>query len=339
MDIDLNQPRTELPAGCSELSGRSILITGGAGTIGSRLAATLAPHADVTVLDDLSSGTTKNIPDGARFVNGSILEPRSLREALGDRTDTVFHLAALFANQNSVEHPEQDLLVNGLGTLRVLETALDAGVDNIVYASSSCVYGSQAGELSEHQVPGPLDTPYAITKYLGELYSGYYTKQAEGQGTRLVSVRYFNVYGPGELPGPYRNVIPNFIAAALEGRPLTITGTGEETRDFTFVDDAVKGTMLAAVAGEQGESYNIGTGTKTTIADLARSIVAQSDSSSSVLFQERRGWDSISDRCANIEKAQSQLGYEATVAIAEGVERTIGWLAEQFEHAPLGASA
>lgn len=322
----MTSPLDVLPAGCSDLAGRSILITGGAGTIGSRLATILASHAEVTVLDDLSSGRLRNVPDKVRFVNGSILEPRSLRQALGDHTDTVFHLAALFANQNSVEHPEHDLMVNGLGTLRVLETALDAGVDSIVYASSSCVYGAQAGELSELQVPGSLETPYAITKYLGELYADYYTQQAERQGTRIVSVRYFNVYGPGELPGQYRNVIPNFIAAALEGRPLPITGTGDETRDFTFVDDAATGTMLAAIAGQQGESYNIGTGQQTRIGDLARSIVELSGSTSQIVFQERRGWDSIAERRAALAKSTAHLGYLPRLSLDEGLSPTIEWL-------------
>lgn len=324
------RPQDVLPPGCGDLAGRSILITGGAGSIGSRLATMLAPHADVTVLDDLTSGTLRNVPDKVRFVNGSILEPRSLRQALGERTDTVFHLAALFANQNSVEHPEQDLMVNGLGTLRVLETAIEAGIESIVYASSSCVYGAQAGELLEQQVPGNLETPYAITKYLGELYAGYFTEQAEQRGARLMSVRYFNVYGPGELPGPYRNVIPNFIAAALDGRPLTITGTGDETRDFTFVDDAVAGTMLAAVVGRPGRSYNLGTGRKTRIADLARLIIELSGSTSAVVFQERRGWDSIAERCADIDLARSELGYRPTTEVADGLAPTIDWLADRI---------
>ena len=324
------RPLDVLPPGCSDLSGRSILITGGAGTIGSRLATTLAPHADVTILDDLTSGTPRNVPDKVRLVNGSILEPRSLRQALGTHTDVVFHLAALFANQNSVEHPEQDLMVNGLGTLRVLETAIEAGAESIVYASSSCVYGAQAGELREHQVPGRLETPYAITKYLGELYASYFTKEAEQHGARVTCVRYFNVYGPGELPGQYRNVIPNFIAAALEGRPLTITGTGDETRDFTFVDDAARGTMLAAIAGHAGEVYNIGTGHETRIIDLARSIVDLSNSTSPIVVQERRAWDSVSHRRAAIAKSTEHLGYSSTVTIEEGLSQTARWLQEQL---------
>ncbi len=314
-----------LPDGCADLAGRSILITGGAGAIGGRLAGLLAPHAEVTVLDDLSSSTLDQVPAEVRFVNGSILEPRALREALGDRTDLVFHLAALFANQNSVEHPEQDLMVNGLGTLRVLETALDAGVASIVYASSSCVYGSQAGELSEHLAPGHLDTPYAITKHLGELYARYYSDQAERQQARLVGVRYFNVYGPGELPGPYRNVIPNFIASAIEGRPLRITGTGDETRDFTFVDDAARGTMLAATAGKSGSIYNLGTGQPTAIADLARSIVDATGSESPICYGERRHWDSIAHRRADLELSRGELGYTPRVPFEEGIKETVRW--------------
>ncbi len=306
------------------MEGKKILITGGAGSIGQRLAARLAQRNDVSVIDDLSSGRASSIPDGVRFVNGSILEPSSLRSAMSDDTDIVFHLAALFANQNSVEHPEADLMTNGLGTLRLLDAAGAAGVGTFVYASSSCVYGSQPGVLDEEDAPGELDTPYAITKYVGELYCDYFARQSRSM--EVVKVRYFNVYGPGELPGRYRNVIPNFASLALAGEALPITGTGAESRDFTFVDDAVEGTILASVRGRSGAVYNLGTGTETTIKSLAETIIRIAGSSSEIVFKPKRAWDGIDERRSSRSVASDELGYMPSTALEDGLTETVEWL-------------
>ncbi|MDW3176731.1 MAG: NAD-dependent epimerase/dehydratase family protein [Acidimicrobiia bacterium] len=309
---------------CADFEGKSVVVTGGAGSIGRRLAAVLSSCAEVTVLDDLSSSSSYAPSDGIRFVNGSILETKSLREAMRSNPDYVFHLAALFANQNSVEHPEQDLLVNSQGTLRVVDIALEYGVEALVYASSSCAYGGQGGVLSESQAPGELETPYAISKFTGELYLKYFASADDR--SRLAAIRYFNVYGPGELPGPYRNVIPKFARLAMLGEPLTITGTGEETRDFTYIDDAVAGTLLAALRGKHGSVYNIGTGQETEIRRLIEMILKICDSQSEVIIGRRRSWDSTSARCADISLARSVLGYSPSTSMEDGLKATLAWL-------------
>src|SRR5690349_10597533 len=184
-------------------TGRTVLVTGGAGCIGSNLVEALARHGAgrVVVLDNLSSASRWNVPEHApvRFVQGSVTDDETLRGVFAERPDHVYHLAALFANQNSVDHPEQDLLVNGLGTLKMLQFAHLAGVRRFVYASSGCsVYGSTAPlPLREDFVSIDLDTPYQITKLLGELYCNFFFHYYK---VPVVRARFFNVYGPGEIP-------------------------------------------------------------------------------------------------------------------------------------------
>src|SRR2546426_2064539 len=232
-----------------DFDGKRILITGGAGCIGHNLAEAFLEGGpkEVIILDDLSSSFEWNIPRDPRitFIKGTILADDSLETAFSGRPDYVFHLAAHFANQNSIEHPETDLLVNGLGILKTLRRAHMVKSEKFVFASSGCsVYGSEAPlPLKEDFVSLHLDTPYQITKLLGELYCNFYN---DYYGLPVVIARFFNVYGPGEVPGKYRNVIPNFIYKALKGQPLPITGTGEETRDWTYVSDIVDGILRCA---------------------------------------------------------------------------------------------
>ena len=206
------------------IEGR-VLITGGAGAIGSNLASELCARGnEVVVLDDLSSGYRELVPSAARLIEGSVTDDGAIAAAFAAAPDYVIHAAALFANQNSVDHPRDDLLVNGLGLIKVLESCKAARVRKVLFCSSSCVYGGKS-VMREDDLELHPDTPYAITKWLGERYIRYW---ADYQELNAVSVRLFNIYGPGERPGRYRNVIPNFIDLALRGEPLTITGTGEE---------------------------------------------------------------------------------------------------------------
>ncbi len=193
---------------------------------------------------------------------------RSPEAGFRPRIDYVFHLAAHFANQNSVDNPETDLMVNGQGTLKVLQYSHLAKVTRFVFASSGCsVYGSQAPlPLKEDFVSLHLDTPYQITKLLGELYCNFFYNY---YGLPVAIARYFNVYGPVEIPGAYRNVIPNFMWWAMHKKPLPITGTGEETRDFTFVEDIVDGTLRLGVFPEAiGDAFNLASNKETRIADI-----------------------------------------------------------------------
>jgi len=316
----------------SEYKGKSILITGGAGCIGSNLTKALikAEAAKIVVLDDLSAAEKWNIPDASNvvFIQGSVLDEEVLRRAFSNKLDFVFHLAAHFANQNSVDNPETDLMVNGLGTLKALEYSHLTKVGKFVFASSGCsVYGSQAPlPLKEDFVSLHLDTPYQITKLLGEVYCNFFYNY---HGLPIAIARYFNVYGPGEIPGGYRNVIPNFIWWALHKKPLPITGTGEETRDFTFVDDIVEGTLRLGVTPEAiGEAFNLASETETKVSDIADMVNQLTSNINEMEFVPRRDWDRITRRRASIEKARKVLGYKPKVKIKDGIKKVYAWIVE-----------
>lgn len=316
----------------SSYANKRILITGGAGCIGSNLIKALlkADPERIVVIDDLSAAYEWNLPKDAKvlFTRGSILDEEKMKRAFSFKPHYVFHLAAHFANQNSVDHPETDLLVNGLGTLKVLEYSSLVGVERFIFASSGCsVYGSQAPlPLREDYVSLHLDTPYQVDKLVGELYCNYFYNYYK---LPVAIARYFNVYGPGEVPGKYRNVIPNFIWWALHKQPLPITGTGEETRDFTFVEDIVDGTLrLGVVSKALGEAINLASETETRVIDLANRINELIGNASEVVLGPRRDWDKVLKRRASTEKAKKILGYEPKMEIRTGLKRTYEWILE-----------
>jgi len=319
----------------NEYKGKNILITGGAGCIGSNLTRTLVEldAARIIVLDDLSSSPRWNVPDAPNvvFIQGSILCDESLQRAFSQNIDFVFHLAAHFANQNSVDYPETDLMVNGLGILKVMQYSHLAKVGRFVFASSGCsVYGSQAPlPLKEDFVSLHLDTPYQITKLLGELYCNFFR---DYYGLPVAIARYFNVYGPGEVPGAYRNVTPNFIYRALHKKSLPIMGTGEETRDFTFVEDIVDGTLrLGATPEAVGDAFNLASETETRVIDIANWVNEITGNESGVQFVSPRDWDKITKRRASIEKARKVLGYEPRTKMKEGIKKTHDWIVANIE--------
>jgi nucleoside-diphosphate-sugar epimerase len=314
--------------------GKVVLVTGGAGAIGSNLSRALAElGAKVIILDDLSSSEIWNIPSlpGVLFVEGDILDEVKLKRVFFERPQIVFHLAAFFANQNSVDHPERDLLVNGMGTLRLLEYSLLAGVNRFVYASSGCsIYGSESPlPLREEFMSMHLSTPYQITKMLGELYCNFFLNH---YGLKVVKPRFFNSYGPGEVPGQYRNVIPNFIYWAMKGLPLPITGTGEETRDFTYVGDIVDGLLRAGVMESAvGQEFNLASGKETRILDLAHMINEAIGNKAGISFAQRRKWDTKNRLLASIDRARQLIGYEPKVTFEEGIKNTIQWFRQNWE--------
>ena len=319
----------------SAYKGKNVLVTGGAGCIGSNLVKALVKaRADrVVVVDDLSAAQKWNVPidPSVTFIEGDILNEEILKHTFKNGFDVVFHLAAHFANQNSVDHPETDLLVNGLGTLRVLEYAHLTKSGRFVLASSGCsVYGSQAPlPLKEDFVSLHLDTPYQITKLLGELYCNFYYNY---YGLPVAIARYFNVYGPGEIPGAYRNVIPNFMWWALHKKPLPITGTGEETRDFTFVEDIVDGTMRLGVLPEAvGGAFNLASEIETRVIDIATKVNELTQNDQGINLVARRDWDKIVRRRASIEKAHKVLGYQPKTKIDDGIKRVLQWILQNRE--------
>lgn len=315
--------------------GKTVLVTGGAGAIGSNLTRALGECRAklVMVLDDLSSADRWNVPNlpNVIFVEGSILDEVELKRVFFEGPQVVFHLAALFANQNSIDHPETDLLVNGLGTLKLLQYARLAGVARFVYASSGCsIYGSSAPlPLTEEFMSLHLSSPYQITKMLGELYGNFFQHHYD---LPVVKARFFNSYGPGEVPGQYRNVIPNFIYWALKGEPLPITGTGEETRDFTYVGDVVDGLLRAGCFQTAvGQEFNLASGRETRIIDLARMINEQVDNPGGILFAERRKWDTKSRLLASVDRARQLIGYVPQTPFEEGLTHTIAWFRDNWD--------
>ena len=319
----------------SAYSGKVALVTGGAGFIGSNLVKRLLSlnAGQVVVLDDLSSAVHWNLPQDPRvkFVKGSVLDDEKIASAFDSRPDYVFHLAAHFANQNSVDNPERDLLVNGLGTLKLLRLSRIEDVDRFVFASSGCsVYGSDAPlPLTEDHVSLNLDTPYQITKLLGELYCNFFRNY---YNLKVGIPRFFNVYGPGEVPGKYRNVIPNFLYWALSRLPLPITGSGDETRDFTFVGDIVNGVLKCGYMNSAiGEPLNLASGEETRIIDLAKLVNKLTGNTKGIFFKEKRNWDKSTRRRAAIEKAQKLIDYRPSGKLEAGVGLTVKWFRENWE--------
>jgi nucleoside-diphosphate-sugar epimerase len=315
------------------MTKQHILITGGAGSIGSQLSRRLSQDFEVLVLDDLSSGNVENLRDlPVKFVRGSVVDDEILHEVFEWKPEVVYHLAANFANQNSVDYPQKDLSVNGLGTLKVLQFAARGQVRRFIYTSSSCVYGNAAGPISEEGTEFSLDTPYAVTKRLGEHYTGFFHQRHR---LPTVILRLFNSYGPGEYPGKYRNVIPNFIARALAGKPLVITGSGAETRDYTYVEDTVQALMLSMTQDAAvGMTFNTGTGKETSIQELAQAISDLTDRKVKIEYMPKRDWDTVNRRCANISRIRDALGYQATTDLRAGLQKTYDWFtSRQFTDA------
>jgi len=322
--------------------GKKVLVTGGAGAIGSRLVRNLcdAGAATVLVLDDLSSGYRWNLPSAANllFVQGDVLDEVKLKRIFFEGPQVVFHLAAFFANQNSIDHPESDLQTNGLGTLRLLQYAQLGKVERFVYASSGCsIYGSSAPlPLREEFMSLNLSSPYQITKMLGELYCNFFHNQ---YGLPVVKTRFFNSYGPGEVPGQYRNVIPNFIYWAMQGKPLPLTGTGEETRDFTYVEDICDGLLRAGVLERAvGAEMNLASGAETRIIDLANMVNTLTGNHSGIAFTQRRKWDTKSRLLASVDRARDILGYVPNTTFDIGLRKTIEWFRENWKDIQASAS-
>ena len=317
-------------------NGKTVLVTGGAGAIGAFLAKTLnrLETKKIVIIDDLSSSYEWNIPTGPKisFVKGSVLNNQDLKRAFAEKPDIVYHLAAHFANQNSVDHPEMDLMVNGMGTLKVLKFAHSAGVERFIYASSGCgMYGSESKiPFQEHDVSLKLCTPYQVTKMLGELYTNYFYNLYK---LPIVNARFFNSYGPGEVPGRYRNVIPNFFFWSMSQQPLPITGTGDETRDFTYVGDIVYGLLAMAYHEEAvGQAFNLASGREIRIGDLARWINELTENNAGVIFRERRDWDKKTRLLASIDKARNALGYRPKMDFREGLGQVHKWFVENWQN-------
>ena len=294
----------------SNLYGKNILVTGGAGAIGSNLIIELSilvgKSAKIIVLDNLSSIKSKNpwnvTPmDNIMFVEGDVRSDVDLKEFLREDIKIVFHLAAFFANQNSVDFPEVSADVDVLGHIRLLEYSRLANVEKFVYASSGCaIYGSYGKLPLEEFYSNAFDNPMQINKMTGEMYNNYYYHNYD---LPIINCRFFNSYGPGEVPGQYRNVIPNFIYWAMKGIGLPITGTGDETRDFTYVLDLVQGLIKASYYKEAvGENFNLASGKEISIRDMADLVNKTTKNKTEIVFKPVRKWDTKKRLLASIKR-------------------------------------
>lgn len=317
------------------------LVVGGAGFVGSNLVeALLAEGAGgILVVDNLLSSERENVPadQRVRFVEGSIADDRVLH-ALDDRFDVVFHLATFHGNQNSIADPLADHANNLVTTLKLYEHLRTfRRLRKVVYAASGCTLAPHTFDHPEPvkedgPVPLDLDSPYQISKVVGEFYSVYYHRQ---HGLPTVRARFQNVYGPREILGAgrwrgtaatvWRNVTPTFVYRAVKRQPLRLENGGVATRDFIHVDDIVRGLLLCAAAGTPGDVYNLASGAETPILELATLVDQLTGNPVPMEVTPARSWDRSGKRVGSPEKAKRELGFEARVPLREGLETTIRW--------------
>lgn len=306
------------------------LVTGGCGFVASHLVEELVKRNEtVRVFDNCSTGTTDNIAavkDRVQFINGDLRDFEALQRAV-DRVDYVMHQGALPSVARSVANPIRSNDVNIGGTLNILVAARDAGVKRVVYAGSSSAYGNVTTLPRSESLPSQPASPYALTKYVGECYCRIFT---EIYGIETVALRYFNIFGPRQNPkSPYSAVIPRFISAGLNGCPPTIEGDGEQSRDFTYVENAVHANLLACHAeGAAGTVFNIGCGEQTSINRLAALIGELMEFDIKPVYAPPRVGDVRHSR-ADISKAQRLLGYHPCVRLKAGLRNTIDWFRNQ----------
>ena len=321
--------------------GTQVLVVGGAGFVGSNLVRALSQQgaARIRIVDNLLSAERTEVLElpGVEFVEASITDDEVLN-ALEDDYDYAFHLATYHGNQSSMHDPLADHANNTLTSLKLFNRL--SGFRNlrrVVYSSAGCtvaekIYGDAHPTTEDDPVSLHLDSPYQISKIVGEMYANYFNARF---GLPSVIARFQNVYGPGEILGAgrwrgtpatvWRNVTPTFVYRALKGWPLTLENDGKSSRDFIYVDDIVRGLMLCATAGAVGEVYNLASGVETTIGELADEINRNVDEPAPIQLAERRSWDHSGNRLGSTDKSRAGLGFTAEVGLAEGIKRTVDW--------------
>lgn len=328
-------------------SGARVLVVGGAGFVGSNLVHQILEQnpKEIIVVDNLLSSDISNVPSDnkVRFIFGSITDDRILA-SLPDDLDYAFHLACFHGNQSSIADPFADHDNNTYTSLKLFDRLKDIkNLKKVVYAAAACAvaektYDAPTATTEEQPVTLYHDSPYSISKIIGELYGNYYFQRHQ---LPFVKARFSNVYGPREILGAgqwrgtvhtvWRNVTPTFIWRALNGEALPLDNGGNASRDFIFVEDMARGLMACALRGQVGEVYNLATGKETTILDLATLINEYTGNKTPLDLKPARDWDRSGKRFASTEKSKQELGFEAQVEIRDGVRRTVEWTKQNME--------
>jgi UDP-glucose 4-epimerase len=324
------------------IQGKKVLVVGGAGFVGSNLChhilATQNPK-QLIIVDNLLSSDISNVPIDERvhFIFGSIADERILKQLPND-IQIVFHLACYHGNQSSIADPIADHDNNTLTSLMLFEHIKDfKQLEKVVYAAAGCAVAEKTFDdptATPEDAPVSLfhDSPYSISKLIGEMYGNYYFTR---YGLPFVKARFQNVYGPREILGAgrwrgtvhtvWRNVIPTFIWKSMQGEALPLDNGGNASRDFIFVSDMARGLVACAEKGQPGEAYNLASGVETTIVDLAKIINAATGNKTPVSIKPARDWDRSGKRFGTTEKSKQQLGFEVDVNILDGIRQTVEW--------------
>ena len=327
--------------------GTNILVVGGAGFVGSNLSRQLLQErpASLVIVDNLLSSEISNVPDDplVEFVYGSIADDAIL-EGLNKDLHYVFHLATYHGNQSSIENPLADHDNNTLTSLKLFDRLKSfKKLKKAVYSAAGCAVAEKT-YLQAHETPedAPVslyhDSPYSISKLIGELYGNYYYLQ---YGLPIVKARFQNVYGPGEILGAgqwrgtphtvWRNVAPTFIYKALNHEALPLENGGQVSRDFIYVEDIVNGLMLCATKGEPGEVYNLASGVETTILELANFINQYTENPTDNQLLPARTWDRSGKRFGSTKKSSQELGFEASTSLQDGLMKTVKWTKQNLD--------
>ncbi len=309
---------------------RRALVTGGAGFIGSHIVdRLLAEGWEARVLDDFSSGRKDNLASAGsqiELLEGDVRDTALVARAV-EGVEVVFHEAAVPSVPRSVAEPLRTHDVNVNGTLNVLEQARHAGVRRVVFAASSSAYGDTPTLPKIETMPPTPRSPYALQKYVGEVYCRLY---ADLYGLETVALRYFNIYGPRQNPdSEYAAVIPRFLRACLRGEPPHIYGDGEQTRDFTFVGDAVQANLLAADAKRaSGHVMNVGGGARTSLNELLEAVRQITGTTLQAIHEPARAGD-VRDSLASLDRARDLLGYVPSTSLREGLQKLLESVSSQ----------
>jgi nucleoside-diphosphate-sugar epimerase len=328
------------------IRGQSALVTGGAGFVGSALTRHLLLEgaAEVHLVDNLLSSERWNVAQDPRvtLLEGSIADD-AVVGAVEDRYDYIFHLSTYHGNQSSIHDPLADHEHNQLTTLKLFERVKSfRRLQKLVYSGAGCAVAAKtadAPEATAEDAPVSLemDSPYSISKIVGEFYAVYYYNRHRLPAVRA---RFQNVYGPGEILGAgrwrgtpatvWRNVTPTFVYRALKQLPLPVEGSGTAGRDFIFVDDIARGLLRCALAGRPGDVYNLASGVETSIAGLAALVNELTGNPAGIDMRPARPWDRSGRRFGSTAKAREQLGFETAVGLREGLGRTVAWTRENL---------